>query len=132
MGPAAARKIAKVLNTLALTAFLCNLVALVFVPGLVFASPQARRHLLFHVSPRYFLLAWAGVWGSRHLAVPALFLLSAGSGSAVILWQTHRALKTVLCGEPFSAESAAILKQAACVLLIATAGWAALIFITHQ
>lgn len=125
----AVQKIAKVLNILVLITFVCNLIALFLVPGLVFASPQARTHLLFHVALRYFLLAWTGVWGDAYLAVLTLFLLFSGICTAVILRQARRVLKTILLGEPFSMENAVSLRRAAvCAFLIAAAALARVVF----
>ncbi len=129
MGSTAVQKIAKVLNVLVLITFICNLTALFLVPGLVFASQQARAHLLFHVAPRYFLLAWTGVWCNAYLAVLTLFLLFSGGSTAVILWQARRVLKTILQGEPFSMENAVSLKRAAaCAFFIAATALARVVF----
>ncbi|WP_298032325.1 DUF2975 domain-containing protein [uncultured Dysosmobacter sp.] len=129
MESTAVQKIAKVLNILVLITFICNLIALFLVPGVVFASPQARTHQLFHVSPRYFLLAWTGVWGDAYLAVLTLFLLFSGVCTAVILRQARRVLNTILRGEPFSMENALSLNRAAaCAFLIAAAALARVVF----
>ena len=51
-----------------------------------------------------------------------LFLLFSGVCAAVILWQGRRALRTLLRGQPFSAENAVSLRRAAvCAFLIAGA-----------
>lgn len=123
MRAASVQKIAEILDALVLIAFVCNLIALFLVPGLVFASPQARANLLFHVAIRYFLLAWTGVWCDAYLAVLTLFLLFSGVCTAFILWQARRVLKTILRGEPFSMENAISLRHAAvsCFLIAAAA-----------
>lgn len=129
MGPASVQKAARVLHILVLLAFICNLIALFLVPGLVFMSPQARAHLLFRTSPRHFLLAWTAVWCRAYPAVLTLFLLFAGVCTAVILWQARRVLKTILRGEPFSMENAVSLRRAAvCAFLIAAAALARVVF----
>ncbi len=51
-----------------------------------------------------------------------LFLLFSGVCAAVILWQGRRVLRTLLRGQPFSAENAVSLRRAAvCAFLIAGA-----------
>ena len=51
-----------------------------------------------------------------------LFLLFSGVCAAVILWQGRRVLRTLLRGQPFSAENAVSLRRATvCAFLIAAA-----------
>ena len=123
------QKIAGTLNSLVIIALICNLIALLIVPGLVFASPQTRTLLLFSLDISYFLLAWAAVWGSPCLAVLTLFLLFSGACTAVILWQARRVLNTILRGEPFSMENAVSLRRAAvCGFLISAAALVRVVF----
>lgn len=128
MQPTSIRKIAGALNVLVNIALICNLIALLIVPGLVLASPQARMLMLFSFDIPCFLLAWAAVWGDAYPAALTLFLLFSGICTAVILWQARRVLKTILRGRPFSAENAASLDRAAvCAFLIAAAALARVI-----
>ena len=129
MQPTSVQKIARVLSILVNIALICNLITLLIVPGLVFASPQARMPMLFSFDIPYFLLAWAAVWGDAYLAVLTLFLLFSGVCTAVILWQCRRVLNTILRGGPFSMENAHALRRAAvCGFLIAAAALFRLVF----
>ena len=129
MQPTSVQKIARTLNILVNIALICNLIALLIVPGLVFASPQARMLMLFSFDIPYFLLAWTAVWGDAYLTVLTLFLLFSGVCTAVILWQGRRVLKTILRGEPFSMENAVSLRRAAvCGFLITAAALVRVVF----
>lgn len=129
MRPTSIRKIAKVLDLLVITALICNLIALLIVPGLVFASPQARTSMLFSLDIPYFLLAWAAVWGDAYLAVLTLFLLFSGVCTAVILAQALIVLGSILKGCPFCGKNAHALRRAAvCAFLISAAALVRVVF----
>jgi len=77
----------------------------------------------------FWLEGLSKVWGEPYTVMLALFLLFAGVCTAVVLWQGHRVLETILRGEPFSVENAAALGRAAvCAFLIAAAALIRMIF----
>ena len=138
------QKLARVLRVLVIITFVCNVIALFFVPFLAALSAAGQRggqafQDLFHGESAGFLLevlamswtplAWmrALTAGNLHLAVLTLFLLSCGVCTAVILWQARRVLGTVLDGNPFVMGNARSLKRAAvCCFVISGAALARL------
>ena len=135
----------RLLKVLVIAAFICNLLAFFFVPGMAMTKgPEELLELGPYANPLEvplrlliaFALAWLWVWQSGgYEIVLTLFLLFCGCCTAVILWQAKRVLNTVLAGETFSLENARNMKRAAvCCLLIALAALIRLIwgFITYQ
>ena len=133
MNSAPVQKIAKVLTVLVNITFVCNLIALPIVPPLVYwrdnpfqlATKQALTGNLFS-------FWWEGL--SKFAAKPytlmlSLFLLFAGTCTAIVLWQGRSVLNTILRGDPFSMENAVALKRAAvCGFLISGAALVRLVF----
>lgn len=126
------RKLAGVLKILVTITFVCNLIALVLVPGL--AMMRGVQELLGMTSREWygelparggllFLLCWRWVWDSgAYNLVLTVFLLFCGVCTAVILWQGRRVLNTVLTGNPFRAENGVSLRRSAvCCFLISAA-----------
>ena len=114
------QKIARVLHILVLFTFLCNLAALPLVPGMVlFRFNLKNIHSLWSYDWSdclgNFLDALLVWWDfpEPYTVVLTLFLLFSGVCTAVILWQAHRVLGTILRGEPFSLENAVSLRRAA-------------------
>ena len=104
------QKLAKVLKVLVTITLVCNLIALILVPGLAMMkgfqpllelTPYERS---WEVPARVliaFLLGWKWVWTSgAYDVVLTIFLLFCGVCTAVILWQARRVLDTILTG-PF-------------------------------
>ena len=136
------RKLARVLRVLVIIVFICNILALFLVPGLVTLGQEWQD--LFQmgndphepISPVLFLLLmWPEI--VRHIpqglgneyVVLTLFLLSCGVCTAVILWQGKRVLDTILKGNPFVMDNAKSLKRAAvCCFLISLAAFLRLIW----
>lgn len=134
-----AAKLAKILNILVLIAFVCNLLALPLVPGLVGIASEGGTIADFldltpyenpvEVSARvvvlFFAVCWQylwRVWRTPHTAAIAAFLLFCGVCTAIILWQARRVLGTIRKGNPFCRDNARSLKRAAvCCLVIALA-----------
>ena len=131
-----AAKLAKILNILVLIAFVCNLLALPLVPGLVgIASEGGLRYFADFVSQDnlsagtptavtlFFAVCWQflwRIWREPHTAAIAAFLLFCGVCTAIILWQARRVLGTIRKGNPFCRDNARSLKRAAvCCLVIA-------------
>lgn len=131
-------KLARVLKGLVLAAFVCNLIALFFVPCVVLLSPlelfqQVVDRLLHLLRIRPFgeddiyvpllglaWVAWGEIWkNSAHIAYSA-FLLLCGGCTAVILNRANRILDTVLKTNPFVRENAKAMKQAAICCWIIT------------
>ena len=130
------QKLAGVLKLLVTITFICNLVALFFVPGcsrlrsldeLVGGALYFSNEGSLAVAARmvgYFVSAWQEVWlfGGPYAAVLTSFLLICGVCTAVILWQARRVLDTVLTGDTFTFGNAANMKRAAiCCFLISAA-----------
>lgn len=134
-------KIAKVLRTLVDITFVCNLMALLLAPGMVYFRFAAENPTTFAALQstfaydvddglgNLFSIYFKWVWQEPYTAMLSLFLLFAGTCTAVILWQGRSVLQTILCGEPFSPQNAVALKRAAfCGFLISGAALARLIF----
>ena len=132
-------KLAKLLKALVIAAFVCNLLAFFFVPGMaMMKGPEEILELTSYADPLelplrlliVFAMAWVWVWQSGgYEIVLTLFLLFCGSCTAVILWQARRVLNTVLAGETFTMENAHNMKRAAvCCLLISAAAFVRLIW----
>ena len=124
MSKSTVETIARVLKVLVTVTFVCNLIALPLVPGLVLIGGEGGVPTLLEVTaesgapgPLIFLaVCWQAlwrVWREPYSAMLALFLLFSGVCTAVILWQGRRVLDTILRGEPFSLENAVSLWRAA-------------------
>lgn len=137
------QKIAEVLRILVLITFICNLIALLLVPGLVYFRSDITREMDFSQLQRIFdydfddglgnLLGiyLTEVWREPYTAALTLFLLFSGVCTAVILLQAIRVLCTIVEGSrnPFTLGNAASLRRAAvCCFLIAGAALARVIF----
>lgn len=143
MKNASVQKIAEILRILVLITFICNLAALLLVPGLVyFRSDIAHRIEFSHLQHIFdydfndglgHLLGiyLTEVWREPYSAALTLFLFFSGICTAVILLQAIRVLCTIVEGSrnPFTMENAASLRRAAvCCFLIAAAALARVIF----
>lgn len=124
-------KLLRLLRTLVLAVFACNIIALVFVPSLVVMSPKGLveaglndlGQLLGLVPvddaamnfPVVFVIALAGiaVWESAYHAVLTCFLWVCGTCTAVMLWQAKKVLDTMLERGPFVRENGEYLRAAA-------------------
>ena len=143
MKNASVQKIAEILRILVLITFICNLAALLLVPGLVYFRSDIAHRIEFSHLQRIFdydfndglgnLLGiyLTEVWREPYTAALTLFLLFSGIWTAVILLQAIRVLCTIVEGSrnPFTMENAASLRRAAvCCFLIAAAALARVIF----
>lgn len=128
------QKLAEALKILLTITFVCNLLVLPFVPGLVGIGSEyglwgaAEEFGMFgpEFGPLIFLAAsWQylfRIWRSQYTAVLALFLLTCGTCSAVILWQARKVLETILKGNPFQKKnSGSMLRAAICCFVISGA-----------
>ena len=133
------QKISRVLKILVTITFVCNLVALLLVPGIVLMKgPEELLSLTPYENPFVvplrvaiaFLLSWGWVWTvGSYEAVLTVFLWLCGTCTAIMLWQARRVLDTILIGETFSLKNAANMKRAAiCCLIISVAALARLIW----
>ena len=141
MEKTAVQKLAKVLKILVSITFVCNLVALLLVPGLVMFqniypmllnlewSAEDAAGVSFFL-PIGFVAAWGSVWwDGAYSVVLTLFLLFCGVCTAVVLWQSRRVLDTVLEGLPFQEKNSKSLRRAAvCSFLISAAALVRLIW----
>ncbi len=122
------QKLARVLKVLVTITFVCNLIALALVPGLVYIG--TRQGLVewwsYDIDDALHMLFFGGwsQWGKSgvHTDVLSGFLLVCGVLTAVILWQGRRVLDTILAGNPFQTKNGANLRRAAvCCFLISAA-----------
>ena len=131
------QKLVRVLKVLVMIAFVCNILALLLVPFLVFQRFHVEIGMIldtfaydfddglavFFDTPLY------QVWQEPYTAVLTVFLWLCGICTAIILWQAKRVLETILAGTPFSSGNAANMKRAAvCCLVISAAALARLIW----
>ncbi|MDE7170471.1 MAG: DUF2975 domain-containing protein [Oscillospiraceae bacterium] len=145
MDKTSVKKLARVLRVLVIITFVCNLIALYFVPTLAAMlaenqwDGQTMTRLLtghWEVWMRLSAYVWNPfVWMMAMFAeefywpVLTLFLLSCGVCTAVILWQGKRVLDTILKGNPFVMDNAKSMKRAAvCCFVIAGAALLRLIW----
>lgn len=128
MEKTAVQKLAGVLRVLVTLAFVCNLLALPLVPGLVGIGRAGFQELL-ELTPYegawetplqavivFFLACWQylfRVWREPDHAVLAGFLLFCGANTAVILWQARRVLGTIIATAPFQRANARSMDRAA-------------------
>ena len=141
MEKTAVQKMAGVLKILVTVTFVCNLIALLLVPGMVmlrhawpiladvaWSVPNIAGVSFF--LPIGFAAVWGSVWGDgAYSVVLTLFLLFCGACTAVILWQGRRVLGTILAGDPFQIVNGRSLRRAGmCCFLISAAALARLIW----
>lgn len=129
-------KLARVLMVLVTVVFVCNLIALFFVPGMVLLqgeeglltaltageNPSAMplRLLRFFVQSWNWTL-WVALEGG-YQTVLAAFLLFCGACTAVLLWQARKVLATICQRNPFCRENGESMRRAAvCCFLVMTA-----------
>ncbi len=132
MKSTAVQKLARVLKILVVIIFICNLVALVFVPGFVLLEDIADFvQLAPYENPLElplrlvicFFMSWVWVWavGTQEILLTAYFL-GCGLCCAIILWQAKRVLGGFLKGETFTLANAGNMKRAAvCCFVISGA-----------
>ena len=129
MSDTTVRRIARVLKALVTITLVCNLLALLLVPGLAYYHFDLEHIQDFWAYERddcfwafvYILLLWWRV-GAPYTIAMTLFLLFSGICTAIILWQGRRMLDTVLRDMPFSVQNAVRLRRAAvCAFLIVAA-----------
>ena len=119
MEDTSALRLARVLKVLITLVFVCNIIALFFVPWL---SGLRGVTIFGHLS------GYAAPQGDRpagiYSAVLTVFLLFCGCCTAVLLWQSRRILGTLAAARPFCRENAdAMRRSACCCFLIAAAAF---------
>ena len=122
------QKLAYILKILVTITFVCNLLALLLVPGMVGMVVNGPLLALEDTGvplPLLFLaVCWQYLWrvwreGSYAIML-TLFLLLCGVCTAIILWQGRKVLATILKGTPFCLENGGSLRRAAvCCFAIA-------------
>ena len=118
MEKTAVQKLAGVLKILVTITFVCNLIVLVMVPGLVHISVRQGLAEWWQYDAddtlHMLLLGGWGQWGQNgaYADVLSAFLLFCGVCTAVILWQGRRVLGTILAGSPFQRENGVSLRRA--------------------
>lgn len=130
-------KLARVLRVLVIIVFVCNLIALFFVPLMAVMADYRGSGGLEPFSPAWFelytfllLLAWnPSTFRDPYSGAMILFLTACGVCTAIILWQGKRVLDTIIRGNPFVPENAGNLKRAAvCCFVISGAALARLVW----
>ena len=134
MKKANVQNLAKLLKALITITFVCNLLILPLVPGIVGMGAEyglwgaAKEFGLFgaEFGPLIFLaVCWQylfRVWRNEYTAVLTLFLMTCGVCTAVILWQARQVLDTILEGNPFQKKNGRSMKRAAiCCFVISVA-----------
>lgn len=147
------QKLARILRVLVIITFLCNIIALIFVPALAGLMAENRwdgqavqrlleggpfqnfmlQFVVYGWHPVIWLLALTGE--DFYWPVLTTFLLFCGICTAVILWQGKRVLDTILKENPFVLDNAKSLKRAGmCCFLISGAALLRLIWglVTYQ
>lgn len=132
------RTLARVLKILVTITFVCNLLVLPLVPGLVAIGLEGGMEAFWTLTPYenalevplrvvvlFLLVCWQAlprIWREASGGMLTLFLWFCGVCTAVILWQGRRVLDTILRGTPFCGENAGNLRRAAvCCFCIAAA-----------
>ncbi len=141
------QKLARVLKVLVTITFVCNLLVLPLVPGLVGIYTSVERWqglgalagemggtspLVFRECAAFFAVCWQElfrVWREPYTGVLAGFLMACGACTAVILWQARRVLVTIKSGNPFQAVNGRSMTTAAvCFFLISAAALVRLVW----
>ena len=138
------QKLARALKILVTIAFVCNLIVLPLVPGLVryslyggFEKFASFWNYDYEDAVKDFIAGIFSFCGNLvtgeatfdYYVVLTLFLWLCGACTAIILWQARRVLNTILAGNPFQRANAGNLRRAAvCCLVISAAALARLIW----
>ena len=122
------QRLARVLRWLVIAVFVCNLLVMPLVPGLVVQmvgfGPErmlaaVRSMVGLEGGPalaevwRYLALALTVFWRDALVCVVTAAYWLCGACTAVILWQAKKVLDTILRGSPFQMANARALKRAA-------------------
>lgn len=135
------KKLAAILRVLVIIVFVCNLIALFFVPAIVIMSPGRMVESIvrdwniwvsgedpgdiYYPFSVFLLLSWLGMFTEPYYAVLVLLLVLCGVCTAIILWQAKRVLDTIIKENPFTHNNAGNLKRAAvCCFIISGAALA--------
>ena len=125
------QRLAKSLRFLVSVLIGCNIIALLFVPVLVYFTPETLLEFLegrvlhwLNIQPYgeddiyipilgVTLLAWMTVWNELGWLLYTLFMFICGVCTLFILRQAHDILDTILEGEPFQMVNAVCMRRAA-------------------
>ena len=119
------KRLAGVLKILVLIAFVCNLLILPLIPGLVIMGFEGGRTLLLaaltgqeseNAVALFLGCCWQAlprVWRWAPAGVLTAFLLFCAGNTAYILWQGKRILDTVRAGLPFQRANARSMRRVA-------------------
>ena len=118
------RTLARVLKILVTITFVCNLLVLPLVPGLVAIGLEGGMEAFWTLTPYenalevplrvvvlFLLVCWQAlprIWREASGGMLTLFLWFCGVCTAVILWQGRRVLDTILRGLPSAGRTQAI------------------------
>lgn len=116
------QKLARVLRVMVIVVLVCNILALLFVPGYVTCyAYQFEWESVFDTFAYdfddglaiFFDGGYKIVWDDPYTAVLTLFLWACGGCTAVILWQAKRVLEGIVKAETFTHTNAANMRRAA-------------------
>lgn len=124
------QKLARVLRVLVIIVFVCNLIALLFVPGFSGYLADGGGEIIISAIPIYCIFAFFGVWFIPYTAMLTLFLWLCGICTAIILWQGKRVLESIIVGDAFSLSNAVCLRKAAVCSFVISA--ASLLWVVFQ
>lgn len=136
MGETGTVKLAKALKILIIVTFICNLIILPLVPGIVGIGTEGGLAKLQATTAAYhlpkpvvfFMVCWQLLWRfwrEQYACVLTLFLLFCGVCTAIILWQARGVLTTIVKENTFTIPNAKRMKVAAiCCFLIGGAALA--------
>lgn len=135
MEKTAVQKLARVLRIMVTVLIVCNIIALILVPGMVLSAEETYPNSLWGIFEDRFLIffhfrspaeddvmiplifaALTGWWECFQYPITsfyAVFLLMCGGCTLVILRQARRILGTILEGNPFQMSNAVSMKRAA-------------------
>lgn len=130
-------KLAKVLKVLVTLTFICNLIVLPLVPGLVGIGAEGGLAAFAGLPPyenamempmrmviTFFVVCWQllfRVWREQYTCVLSLFLIFCGVCTAVTLWQARGVLGTVAKQNTFTKPNANRMRWAAVSLSLISA-----------
>lgn len=144
--------IAKVLKIMIVILLICNILALIMVPGAVaikdsdlsmpfpaaiwkilVTSHGGDSESLSVSAPVFMLISWVSVWNNTDAAILAAFLLLCGICTALILLQASKILDSIIAGTPFSRPNAqAMFRAAICFFIISAAAFARMVIILFR
>ncbi|MGN0985042.1 MAG: DUF2975 domain-containing protein [Candidatus Enterenecus sp.] len=111
------QKLARVVRVMVIAVFVCNILALILAPAVVYWGNDPLKWVARGVQVKVLFAVWleglSKVWSRPYTLMLTLFLLFSGVCTAVILWQAKRVLDSILKEDTFSFANAANMRRAA-------------------